>query len=230
MDATSKIGFFTSVYVQQLPATTNNKETPKPSFWQTYIVNSAEFISDFSDAYTVSPENLTREISMINPADKEHIGWKLWRGITFVAVSIIFPLGLFLLGVKASHHWSHTFAESEKHVGTLQEPPRNRIEKTQNKISDFQKQWDINASKKDIVANIEILKQIFSAKSQVSDGAILQFLKDNEVKPNGGLLGGGKSKTAQSLDQIRPGLVVQYCKPMEKIPLSGATTKQSYRI
>lgn len=118
MDIANRIGFFSAVYVQQpLVLLPDEKKNPEPSLWQKYFINSAEFAFDLGQSYSVSPEALTSQNKkrVFTLPNDEHFAWKVWRGFTLAAITIIFPLGFFLLGIKACHH-KHDFDPSMQPV------------------------------------------------------------------------------------------------------------------
>lgn len=101
------IGFFSPVYVQPRKTSKDLKIALEPSLWQKYVVNSAEFIFNFGkESYRISPKNLkeTRIASRIPTNTK--LSHNLCQGITLLAATILFPVGLLLLSAKIAHHWN----------------------------------------------------------------------------------------------------------------------------
>ncbi len=71
-----------------------------------YVVNSVEFIFNFGDnAYIATPENLNGPRLVERLPKKSPLSWKVLQGISLFAVTLIFPVGILLFGVKILHHW-----------------------------------------------------------------------------------------------------------------------------
>ncbi|MBA3237277.1 MAG: hypothetical protein H0T62_02875 [Parachlamydiaceae bacterium] len=192
---------YRSIYIQQSLIHQENEQTSfqEPSIWQKYFVNSAEFVFDiFGESYSITPEQLkkfesTREFSYVNNLDSEHCGWKLWRAISLVAVVIIFPLGLTLLGIKAAYHCAHTFAI---------EPKVTQLEENFQKSQDSDEEVLPPDTSKENIPSIILSEQfcsklVFSTKSLLIDVALSKKVSVETIKEELGKL---TSKQAADLN------------------------------
>jgi uncharacterized protein YbaP (TraB family) len=93
------ISFFTPVYIDS-----QNSDT---TFWQKCIINSTEFIFNFDNISFSTPPN-DKKVAFISDK-KRTCGETLLQSISLIAVIILFPLGIALLGAKISHRWDQYF-------------------------------------------------------------------------------------------------------------------------
>lgn len=120
------VKFFDAVYV--IPSSSEvEMANQAPSFWQKYFINSAEFVFNFGQASTVTPDGLN-ERHITHPIEEMSTAWRVCQGISLIAVTILFPVGFFLLGVKAFHH-DDLGEKLASRIGVLTDPSEAMREK-----------------------------------------------------------------------------------------------------
>lgn len=96
------ISFFTPVYIEC--------RVGESLTWQADVVNFAEYMfgGAFDRSYFLEPENLTTTGKKVVFIKENGIYADIpcsWRCVQALAFTVLFPVGLFALAVKAYHHW-----------------------------------------------------------------------------------------------------------------------------